>query len=78
MRRLAVIAITVCTTLAVTVAAEYAWLRAHTVQTSQGMALLESEQAKECTEGGGCAVFSKRELYQLMRAVILRAQGPNS
>jgi hypothetical protein len=48
------------------------------VQTSQGMALVESDQAKECAEGGGCAVFSKRELYQIMQAVILRAQGPNS
>jgi hypothetical protein len=78
MRRLSVIAITVCATLAVTVAAEYAWLQGHAVQTSQGMALVESDQAKECAEGGGCAVFSKRELYQIMQAVILRAQGPNS
>lgn len=78
MRRLSVIAITVCTTLAVTVAAEYAWLRSHAVQTSQGIALMDDEQSSECRDGGGCAIFSKRELYQLMQAVILRAQGPTS
>jgi len=78
MQRLAVIAITVCITLAVTVAAEYAWLRSHAVQTSQGMALVESDQAKECADGGGCAVFSKRELYQLIQAIILRPHGPTS
>lgn len=78
MRRLAVIAITVCTTLAVIVAAEYAWLGSHSVHTSQGPAFVDEEQFSECQDGGGCAIFSKRELYQLMQAVILRAQGPNS
>lgn len=78
MRRITVIAITVFTTLAVTVTAEYAWLRSHAVQTSQGMALVESDQAKECADGGGCAIFSKRELYQLIQAIILRPQGPTS
>ena len=37
--------------------------------------VMGEKQAKECAEGGGCAIFSEREFMAAMAAVLQRRQS---
>lgn len=56
--------------LAAIVAAGFAMAKLTFVATPDGILVLYEKQAKECEEGGGCAIFSVREfeasVYQLL------------
>ena len=73
MRRIYVIAFSVCSTLAVTAAA-IAW-HFDVVATKSGIMLLAEEQADECATGGGCDIFSVRELQRVVAGVLGIAGG---
>jgi len=47
-------------------------------QQADGVMVLSEKQVAECEQGGGCAVYSRRELHRLIQSNILRPQGPNS
>lgn len=68
MRRIYVIALTVCSTLAVTAAA-IAW-EFEVVVTKSGVMLLPEAQAEECATGGGCDIFSVREIQNVVAGVL--------
>lgn len=68
MRRIAVIAITVCTTLAVP-AAIVAW-NFEIYASPAGVMLLTDAQSEECLKGGGCSVLSMRQLERAVDSML--------
>jgi hypothetical protein len=46
------------------------------IETPDGYLVLNKRQAKECEEGGGCAVFSQREFVDAMNKLMSRVR-PN-
>jgi hypothetical protein len=73
MKRIAVIGITVAATAAVMVCAVFAACSVQVDMFGEGVLLLGSKQGKECAEGGGCAIVSKREMRLIEQAI--RAQS---
>lgn len=46
--------------------------------TDDGILILYPRQAKECEEGGGCAIFSQREFEQAVMLILARQQQRRS
>ena len=68
MRRISVILITVACTLAVTAGAAFVAFGVRRDNNDEGLLLLYSKQAKECADGGGCVIFSVREMATVLQA----------
>ena len=58
--------------LAAIAAAGFALVKLTFVATPDGILVLYAKQAKECEEGGGCAVFSVREFEAAMFQILAR------
>lgn len=71
MRRVSVILITVAATVAVITAAGALLFGVSKAGGDEGWLLLHSKQAAECRDGGGCAVYSSRELATMLKAAAM-------
>lgn len=58
--------------LALVGAIAYALLTLSFVRTPDGILVLYQKQAKECAEGGGCAIFSQREFEAAVFQILAR------
>ncbi len=74
MRRLTVILATAAATAALIAGSIAVLFTFH--RTKDGIMLLHAEQAKECIEGGGCGIFSQRELQATVYAALSRMHPP--
>lgn len=72
-RTLITVAVTVASTLAVT-AATVALAFSIRPAGDGDLLLLRHDQAKECEEGGGCAVFSEREFKMAVMGILRQMQ----
>lgn len=72
MNRLAVVAITAVSTLAIAAGALSLAFTIRPAMGDDGYLLLHGKEAKECEDGGGCAVMSEREFQNAVYRALLQ------
>lgn len=73
-RTLITVAVTAATTLAITAGSITLAFSVQPTLAGNEFLLLKPEQAKECADGGGCAVFSEREFKMAVMGFLRQMQ----